>query len=81
MDLCAGERHRDNVLQSIGANLEGWSVQVKREKAIYHTLNKCRCGCPCVTLWSFGAVGCAGRDAQGPCTCIRQTMHVHPCLS
>ncbi len=40
----AGERHRDNVLQSIGANLEGWSVQVKREKAVYHTLNKCRCG-------------------------------------
>ena len=31
------------MLQSIGANLEGWSVQVKREKAIYHTLNKCRC--------------------------------------
>ena len=42
MAFCTGERHRDNVLQSIGANLEGWSVQVKREKAIYHTLNKCR---------------------------------------
>ncbi len=37
---CPGERHRENVLQSIAASLEGWAVQVKREKAIYHTLNK-----------------------------------------
>ena len=36
----AGERHRENVLQSIAASLEGWAVQVKREKAVYHTLNK-----------------------------------------
>ena len=28
------------MLQSIAASLEGWAVQVKREKAIYHTLNK-----------------------------------------
>ncbi|KAK9805190.1 hypothetical protein WJX72_004776 [[Myrmecia] bisecta] len=36
----AGERHREGVLQTIGLNLETWSVLVKREKAIYHTLNK-----------------------------------------
>lgn len=28
------------MLQGIAASLEGWAVQVKREKAIYHTLNK-----------------------------------------
>ena len=28
------------MLQSIAASLEGWAVQVKREKAVYHTLNK-----------------------------------------
>ena len=38
---CAGERHRDNVLQAIGASLEAWVSQVKREKAIYHVLNMC----------------------------------------
>jgi hypothetical protein len=38
--LCAGERHRDSVLQSLGNNLEAWTIQVKREKGIYHTLNK-----------------------------------------
>ena len=37
---CAGERHRDNVLQSLGASVAGWAQQVKREKAVYHTLNK-----------------------------------------
>eukprot|EP00891_Asterochloris_glomerata_P009677 jgi/Astpho2/9677/Aster-03937 len=36
----AGERHREGVLQGIAVNLEDWTVQVKREKAIYHTLNK-----------------------------------------
>jgi hypothetical protein len=39
--VCAGERHRDNVLQMIGATLKAWVIQVKREKAIYHVLNKC----------------------------------------
>lgn len=38
---CAGERHRDNVLQTLGATLQAWIAQVKREKAIYHVLNKC----------------------------------------
>jgi V-type H+-transporting ATPase subunit a len=38
----AGERHRDGVLQGIAAALEAWILQVKREKAVYHTLNKCR---------------------------------------
>ena len=27
-------------MQVVAANLEGWTSQVKREKAIYHTLNK-----------------------------------------
>ncbi|KAK9862645.1 hypothetical protein WJX84_005113 [Apatococcus fuscideae] len=36
----AGERHRESVLQSIAANLEGWTREVKRETAVYHTLNK-----------------------------------------
>ena len=39
--LCAGERHRDNVLQAIGSSLEAWVTQVKREKAVYHVLNMC----------------------------------------
>ena len=39
--VCAGERHRDNVLQAIGASLEAWVSQVKREKAVYHVLNMC----------------------------------------
>ena len=37
----AGERQRESVLQTVATNLEAWTVQVKREKAIYHTLNKC----------------------------------------
>jgi V-type H+-transporting ATPase subunit a len=36
----AGERHREGVLQQLGLCLEDWAGQVKREKAIYHTLNK-----------------------------------------
>jgi hypothetical protein len=39
--LFSGERHRDNVLQMIGASLKAWVIQAKREKAIYHVLNKC----------------------------------------
>ena len=27
-------------MQSIAANLEGWTREVKRETAVYHTLNK-----------------------------------------
>lgn len=39
--LCsAGERQREAVLQTVAANLEAWTRQVKREKAVYHTLNK-----------------------------------------
>eukprot|EP00879_Flechtneria_rotunda_P014171 GHRR01014808.1.p1 GENE.GHRR01014808.1~~GHRR01014808.1.p1 ORF type:complete len:648 (+),score=178.01 GHRR01014808.1:407-2350(+) len=36
----AGERHREAVLQNIAFNLDQWATQVRREKAIYHTLNK-----------------------------------------
>lgn len=35
-----GERQRESVLEQIASNLEGWTVQVKHEKAVYHTLNK-----------------------------------------
>lgn len=41
LSCSAGERHRDNVLQAIGASLEAWVGQVKREKAVYHVLNMC----------------------------------------
>lgn len=38
--LDAGTRHRDTVLAGIAAEFEAWALKVKREKAIYHTLNK-----------------------------------------
>ncbi|GBG69770.1 hypothetical protein CBR_g4601 [Chara braunii] len=34
-----GEEHRTSVLNSIGYQLEQWIVLVRREKAVYHTLN------------------------------------------
>ncbi|KAH8965156.1 hypothetical protein BDL97_04G103800 [Sphagnum fallax] len=37
--LNVGMGHRDNVLTSIGYNLDHWIVMVQREKAVYHTLN------------------------------------------
>ncbi|KAG2486272.1 hypothetical protein HYH03_015096 [Edaphochlamys debaryana] len=36
----AGERHRKALLQTIAANLDEWATLVRREKAVYHTLNK-----------------------------------------
>lgn len=36
----AALRHRENVLQGIASNLKTWSIQVKREKSVYHQLNK-----------------------------------------
>jgi len=36
----AAQRHRENVLQGIASSLKTWSIQVKREKSVYHTLNK-----------------------------------------
>lgn len=36
----AGTRYRGGLLSTLGASLEGWSLQVLREKAVYHTLNK-----------------------------------------
>lgn len=38
--LDAGIHHRDNVFNNIGYNLEQWTVMVRREKAVYHTLNQ-----------------------------------------
>lgn len=37
--LDAGLHHRDNVFKNIGYNLDQWTVMVRREKAVYHTLN------------------------------------------
>jgi V-type H+-transporting ATPase subunit a len=37
--LDAGIHHRDNVFNNIGYSLEQWTVMVRREKAVYHTLN------------------------------------------
>jgi len=36
----AALRHRENVLQGIASNLKTWCIQVKREKSVYHQLNK-----------------------------------------
>mmetsp|Transcript_17767 Transcript_17767/g.24563 ORF Transcript_17767/g.24563 Transcript_17767/m.24563 type:complete len:848 (+) Transcript_17767:114-2657(+) len=38
--LDAGERQREHVLSEMAVSLADWSVQVGREKAVYHTLNK-----------------------------------------
>lgn len=35
----AGNRHRDNLLSSIAYEVEQWNSMVRREKAVYHTLN------------------------------------------
>ncbi|GFR51127.1 hypothetical protein Agub_g13480 [Astrephomene gubernaculifera] len=35
-----GERHRTSLLQTIATNLDEWTTLVRREKAVYHTLNK-----------------------------------------
>ena len=32
-------RHRDTTLSNIGHHLEQWMTLVRREKAVYHTLN------------------------------------------
>lgn len=36
----AGERRRDTVLKDIALSLEEWTTLVRKEKAVYHTLNK-----------------------------------------
>jgi len=38
--LDAGDMHRQNVLTGVAQNLESWTLLVRKEKAIYHTLNK-----------------------------------------
>ncbi|XP_024366446.1 V-type proton ATPase subunit a3 [Physcomitrium patens] len=37
--LDAGTHLKDNVINNIGSNLDHWTVMVRREKAVYHTLN------------------------------------------
>jgi hypothetical protein len=36
----ASERQRDALIHSIARGLDGWTTLVRREKAIYHTMNK-----------------------------------------
>lgn len=36
----AGSFHRQGVLQTVSQNLENWTLLVRKEKAIYHALNK-----------------------------------------
>lgn len=36
----AGERRRDALINDIACCLDGWTSMVRREKAIYHTMNK-----------------------------------------
>ena len=36
----AGERRRDTVLKEIAFNLDEWTMMVRKEMAVYHTLNK-----------------------------------------
>lgn len=36
----AGERRRDQVLKEIALSLDEWTVMVRKEKAVYHTMNK-----------------------------------------
>lgn len=38
--LEASGRHRDALLQELAKNLDYWTTVVRREKAVYHTLNK-----------------------------------------
>ncbi|KAL6762998.1 vacuolar proton ATPase subunit A [Haematococcus lacustris] len=38
--LDAGDMHRLGVLRGVAANLDQWITHVRREKAVYHTLNK-----------------------------------------
>lgn len=40
MTLEAGERLRETALRGAAVELEGWTNRVRREKGIYHTLNK-----------------------------------------
>ncbi|KAG2432238.1 hypothetical protein HXX76_009157 [Chlamydomonas incerta] len=40
MTVEAGVKQRRALLQTLAANLEQWTTQVRREKAVYHTLNK-----------------------------------------
>lgn len=37
--LEASSQHRDSTLTQIGYSLEAWTTMVRREKAVYHTLN------------------------------------------
>ncbi|GFR41621.1 hypothetical protein Agub_g2347, partial [Astrephomene gubernaculifera] len=39
--LDAGELQRSRLLARVAADIDAWSMLVRREKAVYHTLNKC----------------------------------------
>jgi hypothetical protein len=38
--ISAGSRRRDNVLEHLALSIESWITVVRREKAVYHTMNK-----------------------------------------
>lgn len=38
--ISAGSRRRDSVLEHLALSLESWITVVRREKAVYHTMNK-----------------------------------------
>lgn len=67
----AGERHREGVLQSLSHHAEDWTLQVRREKAIYHTLNKLSIDTSrkVGSGWAQGLPGRAVRSVQALTAC------------
>ncbi len=62
-----GDRHREGVLQQIAFSLDGWAARVRREKAIYHTLNKLSVDTSKkvrVCVWGGASVGVASRGKR-----------------
>jgi V-type H+-transporting ATPase subunit a len=59
--LEAGERLRENALRGAAAELEVWTRRVKREKGIYHTLNKLSVDVTRKVLMAEAWVPCAER--------------------
>jgi len=85
--LDAGIHHRNTVFDNIGHNLELWTVMVRREKAVYHTLNmlsidvtrKCLVAegwCPVSAKPKIqDALQRAAYDSNSPVNTIFQVLH------
>ncbi|KAH8934864.1 hypothetical protein BDL97_17G001900 [Sphagnum fallax] len=85
--LDAGIHQRDTVLNTIGYNLEKWTDKVRREKAVYHTLNmlsidvtrKCFVGegwCPVSSKPKIqDALQRAANDSNSQVNTIFQVLH------